>query len=111
MELLMKINVMKILTVCLIVLTLTVLISLPALASGSGMPWESPLQKLLDSFSGPVAKIIGVLAIIGTGLGLAFGEGGGGLRNMLQIVFGLSIAFTASSFFIGFFGFAGGIGF
>ena len=27
-------------------------------ASGSSMPWEAPLQKILQSIEGPVAKII-----------------------------------------------------
>ena len=89
------------------------IIFLPALAhaSGSGMPWEGPLQQILDSISGPVAKIVGVLAIVITGLGLAFGEGGGLMRKIIGIVFGLSIAFSASSFGLSFFGFAGGCGF
>ena len=73
------------------------------------MPWEGPLTQILDSLSGPVARIIGVIAIIMTGLGIAFGEGGGGLRKLLFIVFGLSIAFSASTFFLAFFGFGGGV--
>lgn len=84
------------------------LASSTAMAAGSGMPWEGPLQQILDSISGPVARTIGVLAIIVTGLGLAFGEGGGGMRRMLWVVFGLTIAFAATSFFLAFFGFAAG---
>ena len=79
-----------------------------ALAAGSGMPWEEPLQQILDSVQGPVAKIIAVLAIVVTGLALAFGETSGALRKLLQIVFGLSVAFAASSFFLTFFSFGGG---
>lgn len=79
-----------------------------AFAAGSGMPWEGPLQQILDSISGPVARAIGVGAIIVTGLGLAFGEGGGGMRRMLWVVFGLTIAFAATSFFLSFFGFSAG---
>jgi len=79
-----------------------------ALAAGSNMPWEQPLQQILDSVQGPVAKIIAVLIIIGTGLGLAFGETSGGMRRLIQIVFGLSIAFAAASFFLTFFNFSGG---
>ena len=79
-----------------------------ALAAGSGMPWEGPLQQILDSISGPIARTIGVAAIIVTGLGLAFGEGGGGMRRMLWVVFGLTIAFAATSFFLSFFGFSAG---
>ncbi len=77
-------------------------------AAGSGMPWEGPLEQILDSMSGPVARAIGVIAIIVTGLTLAFGEGGGGMRKMLWVVFGLSIAFSATSFFLSFFGFSAG---
>jgi len=80
----------------------------PAYAAGSNMPWEQPLTQILDSIQGPVAKIIAVIIIIGSGLALAFGETSGGMRRLIQIVFGLSIAFAASSFFLTFFNFAGG---
>ena len=81
----------------------------PAYATGSNMPWEQPLQQILDSIQGPVAKIISVIIIIVTGLSLAFGETSGGFRRLIQIVFGLSIAFAASSFFLAFFQFGGGV--
>ena len=81
---------------------------LPANAAGSGMPWEAPLQKILESIEGPVAKVVAVIIIIVTGLSLAFGDMGGGFRRLIQIVFGLSIAFAATSFFLSFFAFAGG---
>ena len=80
----------------------------PAYAAGSNMPWEAPLQSILESIQGPVAKIIAVMIIIVTGLTLAFGDTSGGARKMVQIVFGLSIAFAASSFFLSFFSFGGG---
>jgi type IV secretion system protein TrbC len=79
-----------------------------ALGAGSGMPWEAPLQRILESIEGPVAKVAAVVTIIMTGLSLAFGDMGGGLRRLIQIVFGLSIAFAATSFFLSFFAFAGG---
>jgi type IV secretion system protein VirB2 len=79
-----------------------------AYAAGSSMPWEEPLQKILESIEGPVAKIIAVVIIIMTGLALAFGDSTGGARRLIQIVFGLSIAFAASSFFLSFFSFGGG---
>ncbi|HVA12789.1 MAG TPA: TrbC/VirB2 family protein [Stellaceae bacterium] len=77
-------------------------------AAGSNMPWEQPLQQILDSVQGPVAKIVAVIIIIMTGLSLAFGETAGGFRRLIQIVFGISIAFAASSFFLSFFSFGGG---
>jgi type IV secretion system protein VirB2 len=81
----------------------------PSLAAGSNMPWEQPLNQILQSVEGPVAKIIAVIIIIVTGLSLAFGDTSGGFRRLIQIVFGLSIAFAASSFFLSFFSFGGGV--
>ena len=78
-------------------------------AAGSNMPWEQPLNQILQSVEGPVAKIIAVIVIIVTGLSLAFGDTSGGFRRLVQIVFGLSIAFAASSFFLSFFSFGGGV--
>jgi type IV secretion system protein VirB2 len=97
-----------------IVFTTLLSVSLPLLAidsahaAGSNMPWEQPLQQVLQSVEGPVAKIIAVIIIITTGLTLAFGDTSGGFRRLIQIIFGLSIAFAASSFFLTFFSFGGG---
>lgn len=77
-------------------------------AAGSNMPWEAPLTSILESIQGPVARIVAVIIIIITGLSLAFGDTSGGFRRLIQIVFGLSIAFAASSFFLTFFSFTGG---
>ncbi len=79
-----------------------------AVAAGTNMPWEQPLQQVLDSVQGPVAKVVAVIIIITTGLTLAFGDTSGGFRRLIQIIFGLSIAFAASSFFLTFFQFTGG---
>ncbi len=85
-----------------------VLFSVPAHAAGSGMPWEAPLTAILASIEGPVARIVAVIIIIITGLSLAFGDTSGGFRRLIQIVFGLSVAFAATSFFLAFFSFGGG---
>ena len=82
--------------------------TMPAFAAGSNMPWEQPLNQILQSVEGPVSKIIAVIIIVTTGLTLAFGDTSGGFRRLIQIVFGLSIAFAASSFFLSFFQFGGG---
>jgi len=80
----------------------------PALAGGSGMPWEGPLQQVVNSLTGPVAQAGGVIAVTMFGLGVAFSESGSGLRRGVSILFGIAIAFAAASFFMGFFGFGGG---
>nr|WP_313666163.1 TrbC/VirB2 family protein [Stutzerimonas kunmingensis] len=90
--------------ICILLLSLAT----PVLAAGSGMPWEAPLELILTSVQGPVAKIVAVIIIVATGLTLALGDTSGGFRKLIQIVFGLSIAFAASSFFLTFFSFAGG---
>jgi type IV secretory pathway VirB2 component (pilin) len=79
-----------------------------AFAGGTGMPWEGWLDKILGSITGPVAKAIGVIAIVGCGLGIAFSEGGSGMRKLMMVCLGLSIAFTAASFFLNFLGYGGG---
>jgi type IV secretion system protein VirB2 len=84
------------------------LMTASARAAGAGMPWEEPLTAILESIEGPVARIVAVIIITITGLTLAFGETSGGFRRLVQIVFGLSIAFAATSFFLAFFSFGGG---
>ena len=85
------------------------LLTMPeAFAASTGLPWESPLQKILASLTGPVAKTLGVIAIVIAGFGIAFGEAGSGMRRIFQVVLGLSIAFTASTLVVSLFGFSGG---
>nr|WP_084356193.1 TrbC/VirB2 family protein [Novosphingobium lentum] len=69
------------------------------------LPVRRPTRRLASALS---AVIIAVIIIITTGLTLAFGDTSGGFRRLIQIVFGLSIAFAASSFFLSFFSFGGG---
>jgi len=98
----------KVQTLCALAGVLLLFIAMPAAAAGSSMPWEAPLESILQSIQGPVARIVAVIIIIITGLALAFGDTTGGFRKLVQIVFGLSIAFAASSFFLTFFSFSGG---
>lgn len=71
-----------------------------ATGGGGGMPWEGPLTAVLDSVTGPVARILAILIIVATGLTLAFGDIGQGFKKLIQILFGLAIAFAAASFFL-----------
>ncbi len=82
-----------------------------AVAGGGGaaLPWEGPLNQVLSSFTGPVAKALCILAIVVLGFGFAFSDGGG-LRRVLGLLLGVSIAVTATSFGVTFFGFDGGAG-
>lgn len=81
-------------------------------AAGGGaqpLPWEGPLNQILASFTGPVARALCILAIVVLGFGFAFSDGGG-LRRILGLLLGVSIAVTATSFGVAFFGFDGGAG-
>ena len=80
-----------------------------AAVSGGGMPWEGPLNQLLMSLSGPVARAIGGIAIIGLGIGLAYSEGGSTMRKALWVVIGLALAFNALTWGLSFLGFSGGL--
>lgn len=87
---------------------LTVFTAAQSYAASAGMPWEGPISKIVSSITGPVAKGIGILAIVSVGVGLAFSEGGSGLRKVLGPVMGLAIAFSAASWGLGLLGFSGG---
>lgn len=68
---------------------LFVSLSLPGMSfasSSSGMPWEGPLMKVVDSITGPVAFGISVLAIAVGGLSLAFGGQLDGFIQKLMIL-------------------------
>ena len=80
-----------------------------AVAGGSGMPWEGPIQQVVQSITGPVVQAAAVIAVVLFGIGVAMSESGSSMRRALGILFGLTIAFAASTFFLDFFGFAGGV--
>jgi type IV secretion system protein VirB2 len=58
-------------------------------------PWEAPICIVARSLSGPVAKAVAVIAIVITGLMIAFGELGGVFKSLLGLVFGVSFALLA----------------
>jgi type IV secretory pathway VirB2 component (pilin) len=84
-------------------------LAVAATAGGGGMPWEGPLTSLLDSLTGPVARVIGAVAIIALGIGIAFSEGGSMMKKVLWLVLGLTIAFNATSWGLSFMGYSGGL--
>ena len=66
----------------------------PAFAATSGgdpMPWEGPMQRMLDFFTGPFVRIAAVIAIVLLGVGMAFSENGSGMRKLTTAFFGLSL--------------------
>lgn len=73
-------------------------------AGGSGMPWEGPLDTILTSIQGPVARVFILISVVVCGLGMAFGEHGSGFKKVMGIAFGGSIVVGAISFLTTLFG-------
>ncbi|ADC73304.1 Conjugal transfer protein TrbC (plasmid) [Thioalkalivibrio sp. K90mix] len=72
--------------------------------SDDRVPWIETLTQIRDSFCGPVAHYTVVIAIVVTGLTMAFGEIQGMALTLMRVVMGSSIALMAVKF-IGAFGF------
>lgn len=69
--------------------SLSLLVPTLSHASGSsGMPWEDPLSKIVDSVTGPIAFGISVLGVVVAGLTLVFG---GQLDGFVQKIAILSL--------------------
>lgn len=76
-------------------------------ATSTGMPWETILDKIMQSLSGPVARLVIIIAICATGISLMFGEMGGGAKKLIGICCGGAIVAAAVSWGPGFFNFSG----
>ena len=82
-------------------IALLVVVSSPVYASaatGSGMPWEAPLQLIMTSITGPVAGIIALLGITVAGGMLMFGgELGEFARRIVMMVLVLGLLVSAAN--------------
>lgn len=68
------------------------------LAQGTGTsPWVMAVDELSDTFTGPLAKGLSLIAIVVGGLMFAYGEGGS-KRALAGTVFGLGMALGAANF-------------
>lgn len=74
------------------------------------MPWEGPICKIAQSFSGPVAKSVSVIAIVICGLLMAFGELGGVFKTVLGLLMGVTMAVAAVQWMGAFTSGGGGLG-
>jgi type IV secretory pathway VirB2 component (pilin) len=68
--------------------------SVPARADS---PWENAVVVLRDSFTGPIARGLSLVAIVIGGLMFAFGEGDS-KRTLAGIVFGVGMSVAAVNF-------------
>lgn len=84
----------------LLMFTLISLAASPAFASasgGGGLPWESPLQTITKSITGPVAFAVSVIGVVAAGAALIWGgEISGFTRTLVYVVLviGLIVAAT-----------------
>ena len=72
--------------------------------AGSDLPFNSTMNLLKDSITGPFLMSVSSIMIVVTCLMLAFGEWGDGFKKLINIVLWLSIAFSATSFVTTLFG-------
>lgn len=71
--------------------------SVVLLAQVSASPWENAVNVLRDSFTGPIARGLSLVAIVVGGLVFAYGEGSG-KKTLAGIVFGVGMAIGAVNF-------------
>lgn len=74
--------------------------------SGSGLPWETALQTIVVSFTGPVVQGIVVLAIVACGFAIMWSEGPV-IRRAFGVLLGGAIAAAAVSIALTLFGVPG----
>jgi type IV secretion system protein VirB2 len=66
------------------------------------LPWETPLNTLETSLTGPIAKSIGVIALAVSGGMLAFGgELNEFTKRIMMVVLAISVMLLAGSFVTG----------
>jgi len=69
-----------------------------AYAKSTGMPYEGVLSELSDSLTGPVAKAIALIGIVGSGAALIFGgEISGFLKSVIYLVLVCSLLIVGST--------------
>ena len=76
---------------------LTTLLLLPAVALAQQSPWERAASNLEQTFTGPLARSLALVAIVIGGLMFMFGEGVA-KRQISGIVFGGGLALFAAQF-------------
>ena len=79
----------------LVALTLALAAASPVFAQGS--PWETAVNNLQTSFTGPIAKGLSLVALVVGGLMFAYSEGGS-KKVFAGIIFGLGMALGAANF-------------
>jgi type IV secretory pathway VirB2 component (pilin) len=67
-------------------------------SGSSGMPWEAPLTKLLNSVKGPVAYAVSLMGIVVAGASLVFGgEINEFVRRVIMLILVVSLILFAAN--------------
>jgi type IV secretory pathway VirB2 component (pilin) len=82
---------------CLKVTGVALLANTSAFAQAGGSPWETAVNALKTSFTGPIATGLSLVAIVVGGLTFAYGEGHS-KRALAGIIFGVGMAIGAVNF-------------
>jgi len=77
------------------------------LGASTGLPIEGPLNTFVAFATGPLAKAVCIFGIVGVGMGLALGNSHGN-GKLIMVGAGLCVV-AAAQWFVGFFGFSGGL--
>ncbi|MGH7448627.1 MAG: TrbC/VirB2 family protein, partial [Longimicrobiales bacterium] len=70
-----------------------------AAGTGPDMPWNTPLQRLLDNLSGPTARTLGMLMFVIGALTWGFSRNEEHVRRFGTIVFGCAVAIGVVNLF------------
>lgn len=84
--------------------------ALPAMASttGTGMPWDSPIQTLVNSIKGPVSFGFAFLGVVLLGVRWIYGgELGAAAKMLMTIVIGIALLSGATGVLATLFGLTG----
>jgi len=81
-----------------IILFLVLGVCLTYASTTTGLPWESPLETIKQSITGPVAFGISLLGIVAAGAGLIWGgELSGFIKTMIYIVLVIAIIISGTN--------------
>jgi type IV secretory pathway VirB2 component (pilin) len=98
----MKVHATRSLVALGVIVLLTLVPSSELWAAGLGgpdMPWNSPLQRLLDNLSGQTARTLGMLMFVVGALTWGFSRNEEHVRRFGTIVFGCAVAIGVVNLF------------
>ena len=65
--------------------------------ASAGLPWDTTLSTVESDMTGPVAKILSVVAVVIAGVGFAHSEDGSWKRTGFKVGLGVTLAMAAAA--------------